>query len=147
MGCFTSSSSECLCSCIPAQVMYYNHSAQGAVGLVNRRSYLGAVQAVYLNATHAAVRTDGRLLLHTIKPSSQQQGQQHDVTDEIDADICLPKAGGHQQDPIVCAALSQFFVITATASGSLTYHLVQENDLAVVNEYRHTGVAGGLSCM
>lgn len=119
--------------------MYYNHGAQGPVGLVSRRSYLGAVQAVHLNATHAAVQTDGRLLLHTIKPSSQQHRQQHDDLDEVDADICLPKTGAHQQDPIVCAALSQFFIITATAAGSLTYYQMQDGNLGVVNDYRHTG--------
>lgn len=119
--------------------MYYSHGAQSPVGLVNRRNYLGAVTAVHLNDTYAAVQTDGRLLLHTIKPSSEQHQLQHDDADEVDADLCLPKGGGHQQDPIVCSALSQVFVITATASGSLLYHLLQDNDLAVVNEYRHTG--------
>jgi hypothetical protein len=119
------------------QVLFYSHGAQGPVGLVSRRSYLGGVQAVHLNATHAAVLTDGRLLLHTI--AAQQQQQQGAESDDAEADLCLPKAGSHHHDPISCAALSQYFVVTGSASGSLCYHMLQDGELAVVNEYRHSG--------
>jgi hypothetical protein len=119
------------------QVLFYSHGAQGPVGLVSRRSYLGGVQAVHLNATHAAVLTDGRLLLHTI--AAQQQQQQGMESDDAEAELCLPKAGSHHHDPISCAALSQYFVVTGSASGSLCYHMLQDGELAVVNEYRHSG--------
>jgi hypothetical protein len=98
------------------------------------------VQAVHLNATHAAVLTDGRLLLHTIAAQQQQQQQQQGAeSDDAEADLCLPKAGSHHHDPISCAALSQYFVVTGSASGSLCYHMLQDGELAVVNEYRHSG--------
>jgi hypothetical protein len=119
------------------QVLFYSHGAQGPVGLVSRRSYLGGVQAVHLNATHAAVLTDGRLLLHTI--AARQQQQQGQDSDDAEADLCLPKGGAYQQDPISCAALSQHFVVTGSSAGSLCYHMLQDGQLAVVNEYRHSG--------
>jgi hypothetical protein len=122
---------------VSLQVLFYSHGAQGPVGLVSRRSYLGGVQAVQLNATHAAVLTDGRLLLHSI--AQQQQQQQGLDSDDAEADLCLPKAGAHHHDPISCAALSQHFVVTGTAAGSLCYHMLQDGELAVVNEYRHSG--------
>lgn len=126
------------------QVLYYSHKLQGPTGLVNHRRYLGSVQAVYLNSSHAAVLTDGRLLVHTIQqqlPSGQaQHGQQAgEVSFDSEPDLFLPKDGLQHSDPVACAALSEHFVITATASGSLRYHLLQDGKLAQVNEYRHAG--------
>lgn len=120
-------------------MFFYSHGAQGPVGLVSRRSYLGGVQAVHLNATHAAVLTDGRLLLHTITARQRQQQQDNMESDDAEADLCLPKPGSHHHDPISCAALSQHFVVTGSASGSLCYHMLQDAELAVVNEFRHNG--------
>eukprot|EP00882_Tetradesmus_deserticola_P018249 GHRQ01019600.1.p1 GENE.GHRQ01019600.1~~GHRQ01019600.1.p1 ORF type:complete len:190 (+),score=44.06 GHRQ01019600.1:163-732(+) len=127
------------CQLCLLQVFFYSHGAQGPVGLVSRRSYLGGVQAVHLNATHAAVLTDGRLLLHTIAARQQQQQLDNEASVDGEADLCLPKAGSHHHDPISCAALSQHFVVTGNASGSLCYHMLQNGELAVVNEHRHSG--------
>jgi len=126
------------------QVLYYNHKLPGATGLVNHRSYLGSVQAVHLNASHAAVLIDGRLLVHAIHqqlPSDQAQHGQHagEASFDSEPDLYLPKDSLQHSDPVACAALSEHFVITAGASGSLRYHLLQDGQLAQVNEHRHLG--------
>ena len=116
------------------QVHYYTHSCSPGQ-LVNRRSYLGGVQAVCLNDTFAAVLTGGRVLLHAIKDSSSggQQGVGYG------ADMCLPQPGAARAEAITCMALSHHFLVTATASGTVCHHVVQDGALAAVNEHRYTG--------
>lgn len=111
------------------QVLFYSHASSPGE-LVNRRSYLGGVQAVCLNATHAAVLTDGRVLLHSIEGGSTGQHGS-------DTDLCLPQPGAARPEPITCMALSHHFLITATATGTVCHHMVREGALALVNEYRH----------
>eukprot|EP00879_Flechtneria_rotunda_P026426 GHRR01028175.1.p1 GENE.GHRR01028175.1~~GHRR01028175.1.p1 ORF type:complete len:731 (+),score=226.61 GHRR01028175.1:88-2280(+) len=135
-----------LCSLGPAhlavgmnnQILYYSHGVEGPVGLVNRRSYLGGVQAVHLSATHAVVLTDDRLLVHPIAAGSHNRQQGAD-SDDLNTDLHLPKGRDHAHDPVTCAALSKHFVITGSTSGNLCYYMIQDKDLAIVNEYRHAG--------
>lgn len=111
------------------QVLFYTHGGQGGSSqLVNRRSYLGGVHAVCLNSTHAAVLSDGRVLLHAIDASGSDAAE----------DMCLPQPGAARSEPVTCAALSHHFLVTATAAGHLRYHMVQDGALAAVNEFRHT---------
>lgn len=115
------------------QVLFHTHSCSPGQ-LVSRRSYLGGVQAVCLNDTHAAVLTDGRVVVHAIE-SSSLPGQEP----ESGADLCLPQPGAARTEAITCVALSQHFLATATASGAVCHYVVQDGALAVVNEHRHTG--------
>ncbi|KAF8062105.1 WDR19 [Scenedesmus sp. PABB004] len=128
------------------QVLFYSHGAAGPVGLVSRRTYLGAVAAVHLNASHAAVLTDGRLLVHPIAPGGAAGGggsgvQHAGDDDDGGADLCLPRggAGAPRADPVVAAALSKHFVLTASAGGALSYHMLHGGGLALVSEFRHAG--------
>lgn len=111
------------------QVLYYTHDA-GPSKLTNRRSYLGGVQTVCMNDTYAAVLMDGRVLVHGIEASGGAEARE---------DVCLPIPGAVRSEPITKVALSHHFVVTATGSGTLCYHVVQDGALAAVNEYRHTG--------
>jgi WD repeat-containing protein 19 len=114
------------------QVMFYAYDTTPGQ-LVNTRSYLGGVHAVCLNDTHAAVLTDGRVLVHTIEDADKGAG----------ADMCLSHPGAVRPEPITCMALSHHFLVTATGSGSVCYHMVQDGTLATVNEYRHMGKTAG----
>lgn len=114
------------------QVLFY---LQSPAGLVNRRNYLGGVQAICLNATHVAVLTGGRVLMHPI----EQQQMQGTAAGGIEVELSLPKPGAVQAEPITRMALSQHFLVTATASGTLCYHMLQDGELAAVNEHKHTG--------
>ena len=94
------------------------------------------MSALHLNSTHAALLVEGKVLVHPI-----QVPPDHAI-DDLDAS--LPPEG--MPGPIVCLGLSQHFVITGTACGTLCYYMV--DGLACVNEYRHSGkgkelLAGG----
>jgi hypothetical protein len=118
------------------QVWFYSHASSPGK-LVNRRSYLGGVQTLCMNDTHAAVLSDGRVLLHVLDASSSSAGDQGAAAAE---DLCLPQPGAVRSEPITHMALSHHFLLTATAGGTLCYHMVQDGKLAAVNEYRHTGM-------
>jgi hypothetical protein len=110
---------------LPVQVLFYSH-ADPSQGLVSQREYMGGISQVFLNATHAALLLDGRLLVHPIVPPPGQS------PDELDASLPPPGV----RDPIACAALSQHFAVTGSSSGLLCYYLAQ--GLAPVNEYKHS---------
>lgn len=111
------------------QVLFYTHNASPG-RLVNRRSYVGGVQAVCLNDTHAAVLTDGRVLVHAVEAGAGGEARE---------DVCLPAPGAVRSEAVTKVALSHHFLVTATGSGTLCYHVVQNGTLAAVNEFRHTG--------
>jgi hypothetical protein len=109
-------------------VLYYEHS-HGQ--LANRRSYLSGVQAVCLNSTHAAVLTAGRVLMHAIDAAAD--GGAGDTGSA--GDVALPEPGAAARaEPITCVALTDTFLVTATAGGALSYHVLQDGKLACVSE-------------
>eukprot|EP00798_Chlamydomonas_sp_ICE-L_P012670 gene12669-15902_t len=140
------------------QVWFYRHGRVGTGELVNKRNYMGSVEAVRLNSTHAAVQVDGRVIVH---PIEIELGRQMD-----EFDVVLPPQG--QPQHITCVAISEHFVITGSKQGILSYFLVEHitcvdifeqfvitgskqgilsyflvEDCSPVNEYRHDD--GGLS--
>lgn len=119
------------------QVLYYAHTPSPG-RLVSRRSYLGEVRRVSLSSTHAAVLTDGRVLLHPIEVYSAGRPQQQQQGGNVE-DLCLPQPGAARSEHITCMALSQHFLVTATSSGTLCYHMLQDGALVSVNQHKLTG--------
>jgi hypothetical protein len=131
-------------------VLFYSHSSSSPARLVNRRSYLGGVTAMCLNATHAAVLTGGRVLMHAIAADSVSDGGSgpESAQQESAQDACLPKPGAARAEPITCMALSHHFLVTATTSSALSYHmLLQGGDLAAVAEHKHAGGCQWMLCL
>lgn len=119
-------------------VLFYTHGSTPGQ-LVNRRSYLGGVHAVCLNDAYAAVLTDRRVLVHALEAGTPAGAQ-------AEQDMCLPQPGAVRSEPVTLIALSHHFLVTATGSGTLCHHTVQDGALAAVNEFKHTGgFAGGLA--
>lgn len=119
------------------QVWFYAHASTPG-RLVNRRSYLGGVQTLCMNDTYAAVLSDGRVLVHALDAISSSAGGPGSAAAAAE-DMCLPQPGAVRSEPITQMALSHHFLVTASANGTLCYHMVQDGKLAAVNEYRHTG--------
>mmetsp|Transcript_36982 Transcript_36982/g.82211 ORF Transcript_36982/g.82211 Transcript_36982/m.82211 type:complete len:1366 (+) Transcript_36982:300-4397(+) len=106
------------------QVWFYRLSGASSRP-VNRRDYMGSVQSIKLNATHAAVLLEGRVLVHPIETEAGRS------MDEFD--MALPPPGSNQT--ITSIAVTSHFIITASRQGVLSYYLTQ--DCSPVNEYRH----------
>lgn len=70
--------------------------------MVNRRDYMGSVQVIKLNSSHAAVLTEGKVIVH---PIEIEGGKSMD-----DFDVVLPTPG--QNHTITCVAINETFVIT-----------------------------------
>lgn len=113
------------------QVWYYRYAELSEARLVNHRTYLGSVQNIYLSEGHAAVLSEGRVIVHEIEVDLNQSVDLHDVT--------LPPSSAATPAPIACCSVSTTFVVTGSRSGQLCYYLL--DGMAPVNDYRHAGGA------
>lgn len=117
-------------------VYYYRYGPDRPAGAaaVNKRSYLGSVKQVQLNGRHAAILSEGRVLVHPIEGPAPGSP----ASDEFD--LCLPAPS--EPGNLACASLTEHFLITGSSAGSLGYYLVAPEGLTVVNETKHAG--GGI---
>jgi len=101
-----------------------DQSQQSGAIKVNQRDYLGTVDEILLNDHIAAVRSEGRVQLHTVEMADDPREEQ---------DLLLPESG--MPFDISCIGLSQNFLIYGTRRGSLHYFLLE--DRVAVNEFKH----------
>lgn len=110
------------------QVWFYRID-RGNGQLVGQRDYMGSIEVLRLNATHAAVLLEGRVIVHPIEEG-------HGDDDEM---VLPPPTASNQT--ITCVALTDHFIVTGSKQGIICYYLAQ--DMSLVNEYRHE--EGGIS--
>ena len=109
------------------QVWYYRLGQRDGK-LVGRRDYMGTVLSVKLNATHAAVLLEGKVVVHPIEVKKAMGGRSAD-----DLDMILPPQG--QIQTLTSLSISKHFIVTSSKQGIISYYLAE--DCSPVNEYRH----------
>ncbi|GAX77949.1 hypothetical protein CEUSTIGMA_g5391.t1 [Chlamydomonas eustigma] len=106
------------------QVSFYRLSQRDG-RVVTQRQYMGSVQSVKLNETHAALQMEGRVLVHPIEiPPGRAR-------DEFD--VMLPPPG--QNQTLTSVAVTRHFIITSSKQGVIAYYLAE--DCSPVNDFRH----------
>jgi WD repeat-containing protein 19 len=83
-------------------VWIYRHGRDKDVRLVNKREYMGSVDSIRLNETHASVLTEGRIIMHPIEVAAG--------THPDEFDMMLPPHG--QTHYITCHAMTHHFIVT-----------------------------------
>eukprot|EP00442_Polarella_glacialis_P052045 CAMPEP_0115153154 /NCGR_PEP_ID=MMETSP0227-20121206/66564_1 /TAXON_ID=89957 /ORGANISM="Polarella glacialis, Strain CCMP 1383" /LENGTH=1373 /DNA_ID=CAMNT_0002563853 /DNA_START=51 /DNA_END=4172 /DNA_ORIENTATION=- len=108
------------------RIWFYSCSDQGSAQCVNEQEYIGSVESVSLNSTHACVLIEGRVYLHPIERNSGDGKT-----------IIFPRK--EDDRTITCTSIVGNFLIYAHSNGRLQYYsLVDGTD---VNEYKHqTGI-------
>lgn len=109
------------------QVWYYLHDQCPRARLVSQRTYLGSVQSIHLNATHAILLVEGRVVTHPIEVGPDQHADDHAITLE-------GPSGGSAT--VTCCAVTSELVITASSDGNLATYAV--GGTAPVNEFKHS---------
>jgi len=118
------------------RIWFYSCAHQGNCHLVNEQEYIGSVESVGLNATHACVLIEGRVYLHPIERPERNSGDgKTTIFPRKDAD-----------NSITCAAIVGNFLIYGTYSakeedrnGRMQYYSLIDGQ--EVNEYKHqTGI-------
>eukprot|EP00873_Tetraselmis_striata_P029142 jgi/Tetstr1/449406/TSEL_036501.t1 len=107
------------------QAWFYRCEAEGTGSTiqVNTRDYMGSVGQVYMTERYAAVLSDGSVTVHAIEPSDYGEEDEWQVPGK-----------GHQAD-VTAMGVTEHFLVTGTARGSIVYHLLEGR--GTVNEFRH----------
>merc|ERR1719253_509662 len=104
------------------RIWFYTCVHQGACHLVNEQEYIGTVESVSLNATHACVLIEGRVYLHPIERNSGDGKT-----------TIFPRKDDDRT--ITCACIVGNFLIYAHAHGRMQYYSLVDG--TEVNEYKH----------
>jgi len=108
------------------RVWFYSAMDHSSAHLVNEQEYIGSVESVSLNATHACVLIEGRVYLHPIERS----GGDGKTT-------IFPRK--EDDRTITCASIAGNFLIYAHSNGRLQYYSLVDG--TEVNEFKHeTGI-------
>eukprot|EP00931_Biecheleriopsis_adriatica_P005604 TRINITY_DN107098_c0_g1_i1.p1 TRINITY_DN107098_c0_g1~~TRINITY_DN107098_c0_g1_i1.p1 ORF type:complete len:1382 (+),score=320.21 TRINITY_DN107098_c0_g1_i1:79-4224(+) len=104
------------------RIWFYSCTDQSMAQCVNEQEYIGSVESVSLNATHACVLIEGRVYLHQIERNSGDGKT-----------IIFPRK--EDDRTITCASIVGNFLIYVHSNGRLQYYsLIDGQD---VNEYKH----------
>jgi WD repeat-containing protein 19 len=103
------------------RIWFYSCQQQGNTPCVNEQEYIGSVESVSLNATHACVLIEGRVYLHPIEDHNGGKT------------IIFPRK--EDDRTITCASIVGNFMIYAHSNGRLQYYSLIDN--TEVNEYKH----------
>mmetsp|Transcript_128986 Transcript_128986/g.223824 ORF Transcript_128986/g.223824 Transcript_128986/m.223824 type:complete len:1375 (+) Transcript_128986:101-4225(+) len=104
------------------RIWFYSCVHQGNCHLVNEQEYIGSVESVGLNATHACVLIEGRVYLHPI----ERNGGDGKTT-------IFPRK--EDDRTITCASIVGNFLIYAHSNGRMQYYSLVDG--TEVNEYTH----------
>jgi len=104
------------------RIWFYSCIHQGNCHLVNEQEYIGTVESVGLNATHACVLIEGRVYLHPIERNSGDGKT-----------TIFPRKDDDRT--ITCAAIVGNFLIYAHSNGRMQYYSLIDG--TEVNEYKH----------
>jgi len=104
------------------RIWFYSCAQQSGSRLVNEVEYIGSVETVSLNATHACVLIEGRVYLHPIERNSGDGKTSIFPRNEDDRTI-------------TCASIVGNFLIYAQSNGRLQYYSLIDGK--EVNEYNH----------
>lgn len=104
------------------RIWFYSCIHQGNCHLVNEQEYIGSVESVGLNATHACVLIEGRVYLHPIERNSGDGKT-----------TIFPRKDDDRT--ITCAAIVGNFLIYAHSNGRMQYYSLVDG--TEVNEYKH----------
>eukprot|EP00929_Paragymnodinium_shiwhaense_P016254 TRINITY_DN12450_c0_g1_i1.p1 TRINITY_DN12450_c0_g1~~TRINITY_DN12450_c0_g1_i1.p1 ORF type:complete len:1383 (+),score=443.06 TRINITY_DN12450_c0_g1_i1:121-4269(+) len=104
------------------RIWFYSCVQQGNHQLVNEQEYIGSVESVSLNATHACVLIEGRVYLHPIERNSGDGKT-----------TIFPRK--EDDKTITCASIVGNFLIYAHSNGRLQYYSLIDG--TEVNEYKH----------
>eukprot|EP00927_Polykrikos_kofoidii_P000378 TRINITY_DN10136_c0_g1_i1.p1 TRINITY_DN10136_c0_g1~~TRINITY_DN10136_c0_g1_i1.p1 ORF type:complete len:1380 (-),score=277.95 TRINITY_DN10136_c0_g1_i1:218-4357(-) len=104
------------------RVWFYACVHQGMSHLVNEQEYIGRVESVSLNATHACVLIEGRVYLHPIEKNSGDGKT-----------TIFPRK--EDDRTITTASIVGSFLIYAHSNGRLQYYSLVDG--IEVNEYKH----------
>jgi WD repeat-containing protein 19 len=104
------------------RIWFYSCASQGNAHLVNEQEYIGTVESVSLNATHACVLIEGRVYLHPIERNSGEGKT-----------TIFPRK--EDDRTITCASIVGNFLIYSHSNGRLQYYSLL--DCTEVNEYKH----------
>jgi len=104
------------------RIWFYACLHQGSCNLVNEQEYIGSVESVDLNATHACVLIEGRVYLHPIERNGSDGKT-----------IIFPRK--EDDRTITCASIVGNFLIYAHSNGRMQYYSLV--DATEVNEYKH----------
>jgi len=107
------------------RVWFYSCVTPGSCELVNEQEYVGSVEVVSLNATHASVLIEGRVYLHSIEPKGPGVAPETMIFPEKE-----------DERSISCATIAGIFLIYAHSNGHLQYYSLADG--TEVNEFRHT---------
>lgn len=104
------------------RIWFYSCAQQNASRLVNEQEYIGSVESVSLNSSHACVLIEGRVYLHPIERNSGDGKT-----------TIFPRQEGDRS--ITCASIVGNFLIYAQSNGRLQYFSLVDG--TEVNEYNH----------
>lgn len=104
------------------RIWFYACVHQGMCHLVNEQEYIGSVESVSLNATHACVLIEGRVYLHPIERNSGDGKT-----------TIFPRK--EDDRTITCALIVGNFLIYSHSNGRLQYYSLVDG--IEVNEYKH----------
>jgi WD repeat-containing protein 19 len=102
------------------RIWFYSCVHPGNCHCVNEQEYIGSVESVSLNATHACVLIEGRVYLHPIERNSGKT-------------TIFPRK--EDDRTITCASIVGNFLIYAHSNGRLQYYSLLDG--TEVNEYKH----------
>lgn len=105
------------------RIWFYACAQQGGSRLVNEQEYIGSVESVSLNATHACVLIEGRVYLHPIERNSGDGKT-----------VIFPRK--EDERSITCASIVGNFLIYAQSNGRLQYYSLLDG--TEVNEFNHS---------
>lgn len=104
------------------RIWFYSCLHQGSCQLVNEQEYIGSVESVDLNSTHACVVIEGKVYLHPIERNSGDGKT-----------LIFPRK--QEDKTISCAAIVGNFLIYGQSTGRLQYYSLTDGQ--EVNEYTH----------
>jgi len=96
------------------------------------KEYLGTIESMSMNLTHAAVMFDGKLQLHQIEAPNYEQMSNGD-TQRLRQEKLFPPDGA--EDHITCCTLTNDFLVYGTQNGNVVYFLLE--DWSEVECYKH----------
>jgi WD repeat-containing protein 19 len=103
------------------RIWFYSCQTQANCHLVNEQEYIGTVESVSLNATHAVVLIEGRVYLHSIERDGDSRT------------MIFPRK--EDDRTITCASIVGNFLIYAHSNGRLQYYSLVDG--TEVNEWKH----------
>lgn len=104
------------------RIWFYNSLHPNNCHLANEQEYIGSVESVSLNATHACVLIEGRVYLHPIERSNADSKT-----------TIFPRK--EDDRTITCASIVGNFLIYAHSNGRMQYFSLVDG--TEVNEYKH----------